>query len=239
MTPSSAGWTTNRFLASLDVHDIARWLPHLRVLDLPAGHVLVKAHEKPQFVYFPTTSIVSLVHVEENGSTVEVAVTGREGFVGVPVVTGGNVMPYQALMQIPGQIPGQIWQLPADLFRAEAAYAGPVLRQLLLFVQALLTQISQTAVCNRQHSLDQHLCRWLLLMFDRLDDQQLFMTQETISTMLGVRRETVTEAAGALQAAGLIRYARGRIDLVDREGLEARACECHAIVAQEYRRLLG
>ena len=214
---------------------MARWLPHLRVLDLPAGHVLVKAREKPQYVYFPTTSIVSLVHVEENGSTVEVAVTGREGFVGVPVVTGGDVMPYQALMQIPGQI----WQLPADLLRAEAAYAGPVLRHLLLFVQALLTQISQTAVCNRQHSLDQHLCRWLLLMFDRLDDQQLSMTQETISTMLGVRRETVTEAAGALQAASLIRYARGRIDLVDRQGLEARACECHAIVAQEYGRLLG
>jgi len=188
MTPSSAGWTTNRFLASMDVHGMARWLPHLRVLNLPAGYVLVKAHEKPHYVYFPTTSIVSLVHVEENGSTVEVAVTGREGFVGVPVVTGGDVMPYQ--------------------------------------------------VCNRQHSLDQHLCRWLLLMFDRLEDQQLSMTQETISTMLGVRRETVTEAAGALQAAGLIRYARGRIDLMDRRGLEARACECHAIVAQEYRRLL-
>lgn len=213
---------------------MARWLPHLRVLNLPAGYVLVKAHEKPHYVYFPTTSIVSLVHVEENGSTVEVAVTGREGFVGVPVVTGGDVMPYQALMQISGQV----WQLPAELLRTEVACAGPVLRQLLLFVQALLTQISQTAVCNRQHSLDQHLCRWLLLMFDRLEDQQLSMTQETISTMLGVRRETVTEAAGALQAAGLIRYARGRIDLMDRRGLEARACECHAIVAQEYRRLL-
>lgn len=111
---------------------MARWLPHLRVLELPAGHVLVKAHEKPQFVYFPTTSIVSLVHVEENGSTVEVAVTGREGFVGVPVVTGGDVMPYQALMQIPGQV----WQLPANLLKAETAHAGPVMRQLLLFVQA-------------------------------------------------------------------------------------------------------
>ena len=235
MTSSSAGWTTNRFFASIDVHDLARWLPHLQVLDLPAGHVLVKAHEKPQYVYFPTTSIVSLVHVEENGSTVEVAVTGREGFVGVTVVTGGDFMPYQALMQIPRQV----WQLTADLLKAEAAHAGPFMRQLLLFVQALLTQISQTAVCNRQHSLDQHLCRWLLLMFDRLDDHQLSMTQKTISTMLGVRRETVTEAAGALQAAGLIRYARGRIDLVDRQGLEARACECHAIVAQEYRRLLS
>lgn len=144
-------------------------------------------------------------------------------------------MPYQALMQIPGEV----WQLPADLLRVEVARGGLVLRRLLLFVQALFTQVSQTAVCNRQHTLDQHLCRWLLLMFDRLDDQRLSMTQETISTMLGVRRETVTEAAGALQAAGLIRYARGRIDLADRQGLEARACECHAIVAHEYRRLIG
>jgi CRP-like cAMP-binding protein len=235
MTHASSDWSINRFLAALDATDMARWLPHLCALDLPAGHVLVRAREKPQHVYFPTTAIVSLVHVQEDGSTVEVAVTGREGFVGVPVATGGDVMPYQAVMQIPGQV----WRLPADLLRAEIARGGLVLRQLLLFVQALFTQVSQTAVCNRQHTLDQHLCRWLLLMFDRLDDQQLSMTQETISTMLGVRRETVTEAAGALQAAGLIRYTRGRIDLMDRQGLEARACECHAIVAQEYQRLLG
>ena len=121
----------------------------------------------------------------------------------------------------------------------EMMRGGPVMQRLLLFVQALFTQVSQTAVCNRHHSLEQHLCRWLLLMFDRLDDQQLSMTQETIATMLGVRRETVTQAAGRLQAAGLIRYLRGRIELVDRPGLEAKACECHAVVAQEYQRLLG
>lgn len=234
-TGASPAWTANRLLAGLAPEDVARWSPHLRALDLPAGHVLVAPRGKPRHVYFPTTAIVSLVHVQEDGSTVEVAVTGREGFVGVPLVTGGDVMPYQALMQTPGQV----WQLPVELLRAEVARGGPVLRHLLLFVQALFTQVSQTAVCNRHHSLEQHLCRWLLLMFDRLDDRQLAMTQEAISTMLGVRRETVTEAAGALQAAGLIRYARGRIDLVDRRGLEGRACECHAFVAQEYRRLLG
>lgn len=235
MTPLSTAWTTNRFLAGLAPQDMVRWSPHLRALDLPVGHVLVGAHDKPRHAYFPTTAIVSLLHLKEDGSTVEVAVIGREGFVGMPVVTGGDVMPYEALIQTPGQV----WQLSADLLRAEAARGGPVLSQLLLFVQALLTQVSQTAVCNRHHSLDQQLCRWLLLMFDRLDGRQLSMTREAIATMLGLRRDTVSEAAGVLQAAGLIRYARGRIELVDRSGLEDRACECHCVVAGEYRRLLG
>ncbi len=155
MTPPSSTWSTNRILAALAPQDMVRWSPHLQPLDLPAGHVLVEAHDKPQHVYFPTTAIVSLVHLQEDGSTVEVAVTGREGFVGVPVVTGGDVMPYQALMQTPGQV----WQLPVEVLKAEVARGGPVLQRLLLFVQALFTQVSQTAVCNRHHMLDQHLCR--------------------------------------------------------------------------------
>jgi CRP-like cAMP-binding protein len=232
---SSSSWKNNSFLAALTPEDIARWSPHLRVLDLPVGHVLVQAHKRPEHVWFPTTAIVSLIHHQANGSTVEVAVTGREGFVGVPVVTGGDLMPYQALTQTPGQI----WQLPANLLRAEMTLGGPVAQRLLLFVQALFTQVSQTAVCNRHHALESQLCRWLLLMFDRLEDKRLLMTQEVIATMLGVRRETVTEAAYTLQKAGLIWYARGRIDLLNRPGLEARACECHAIVALEYQRLLG
>jgi CRP-like cAMP-binding protein len=235
MTHALPTWKANRLLAALAPQDTARWSHHLQMLDLVVGEVLAKAHSKPQHVYFPTTAIVSLIHLQKDGSTVEVAVTGKEGVVGVPVITGGDFMPYEALIQAPGQV----WQLPAEMLRAEVARGGPVLQRMLLFVQALLTQVSQTAVCNRHHSLEQHLCRWLLLMFDRLDGCQLSMTQEAIATMLGVRRETVTEAAGKLQTAGLIRYARGRIDLVDRPGLEARACECHGVVAREYQRLLG
>lgn len=228
-------WSANWFLAALPSQVLSRWTQYFVKGDFPLSHVLVEARQKPQHVYFPTTAIVSLIHCQADGSTVEVAVTGREGFVGVPIVTGGDVMPYQALLQTPGQV----WQLPAALIVEEMERGGPVARSLLLFVQALLTQISQTAVCNRHHSLEQHLCRWLLLMFDRLDENQLLMTQEVIATMLGVRRETVTEAALALQRAELISYTRGRINLLNRQGLEARACECHGLVASEYRRLLG
>lgn len=235
MSHRAPTWMANWFLATLAPEDVARWSAHLTMLDLPFGHVLVEAQCEPRYVYFPTTAIVSLIHQQTDGSTMEVAVTGREGFVGVPVVTGGDLMPYQALMQTPGQV----WQLPTVFVVEEVERGGPIMRRLLLFVQALLTQISQTAVCNRHHSLEQHLCRWLLLMFDRLDAQQLLMTQEVIATMLGVRRETVTEAALALQSAELISYSRGRINLLDRSGLEARACECHGVVASEYRRLLG
>jgi len=185
-------------------------------------------------VYFPTTAIVSLLYVLENGASAEIAVVGKEGIVGIALFMGGNSTPNRAVVQSAGKG----LRLGATAMTEEFNRAGPVLHLLLRYTQALITQMSQTAVCNRHHELDQQLCRWLLLSLDRLPGNDLVMTQELIANMLGVRREGVTEAALKLQAAGLIRYSRGRIKVLDRAGLEGRSCECYAVVKKEYERLL-
>jgi CRP-like cAMP-binding protein len=190
---------------------------------IPLGHV-----------YFPTTAIISLLYVMENGASAEIAVVGNEGIVGISLFMGGESTSSRAVVQSAGEG----FRLKAQLMKQEFNRAGPVLHLLLRYTQALITQMSQTAVCNRHHSLDQQLCRWLLLSLDRLESNQLVMTQELIANMLGVRREGVTEGALKLQNAGLIRYARGHITVLDREALEERSCECYAVVKKEYDRLL-
>ncbi|MGJ7490082.1 Crp/Fnr family transcriptional regulator [Variovorax sp. ZT4R33] len=224
----------NRLLAALPETELQRWLPRLEPVDLPLGHVLYESGATLSHVYFPTTAIVSLLYVLENGASAEIAVVGKEGIVGISLFMGGESTPNRAVVQSAGQG----FRLSADALKTEFNRAGPVLHLLLRYTQALITQMSQTAVCNRHHSLDQQLCRWLLLSLDRLAGDELVMTQELISNMLGVRREGVTEAAQQLQAAGLIRYARGRITVLDRLRLEQRSCECYAVVKKEYDRLL-
>ena len=224
----------NRLLAALPDTELQRWLPQLEHVDLPLGHVLYESGATLSHVYFPTTAIVSLLYVLENGASAEIAVVGKEGIVGISLFMGGESTPNRAVVQSAGKG----FRLGADALKSEFNRAGPVLHLLLRYTQALITQMSQTAVCNRHHSLDQQLCRWLLLSLDRLTGDELVMTQELISNMLGVRREGVTEAAQQLQAAGLIRYARGRITVLDRDRLEQRSCECYAVVKKEYDRLL-
>ncbi|MEJ8852469.1 Crp/Fnr family transcriptional regulator [Variovorax rhizosphaerae] len=224
----------NLLLSALPVAELERWLPDLEPVDLPLGHVVFESDSTLRHVYFPTTAIVSLLYVLENGASAEIAVVGREGLVGVSLFMGGNSTPNRAVVQSAGQG----YRLGAHALNAEFSRAGPVLRLLLCYTQALIAQMSQTAVCNRHHSLDQQLCRWLLLSLDRLDGDDLEMTQELIASMLGVRRTGVTQAASQLQAAGLIRYARGRISVLDRPGLEKRTCECYQVVKKEYERLL-
>lgn len=201
---------------------------------MPLGQVLYESGSALKHVYFPTTSIVSLLYVMENGASGEIAVVGNEGLVGISLFMGGESTPSRAVVQSAGQ--GV--RLKARVMKAEFDRSGPVLHLLLRYTQALITQMSQTAVCNRHHSLDQQLCRWLLLSLDRLEGADLVMTQELIANMLGVRREGVTEAAHKLQKDGLIRYARGRITVLDRVALEKRCCECYAVVKKEYDRLL-
>ena len=223
----------NRLLAALPDADWARWLPQLEWVDMPLGQVLYESGSSLSHIYFPTTAIVSLLHVLENGSSAEIAVVGNEGLVGISLFMGGESTPSRAVVQSAGKG----LRLPAQVVKDEFKRA-PVLHLLLRYTQALITQMSQTAVCNRHHSLDQQLCRWLLLSLDRLQGSELVMTQELISNMLGVRREGVTEAALQLQASGLIRYSRGRITVLDRPGLEKRSCECYGVVKKEYDRLL-
>ena len=201
---------------------------------MPLGQVLYESGKTLSHIYFPTTSIVSLLYVMENGASAEIAVVGNEGLVGVSLFMGGGSTPSRAVVQSAGHG----FRLKASAMKDEFDKGGPVLHLLLRYTQALITQMSQTAVCNRHHSLDQQLCRWLLLSLDRLNDNKLVMTQELIANMLGVRREGVTEAAAKLQKAGLIRYNRGRISVLDRPGLEKRSCECYAVVKKEYDRLL-
>ncbi|WP_201315204.1 Crp/Fnr family transcriptional regulator [Dyella sp. EPa41] len=224
----------NRLLAALPDAEWARWALHLEPVDMPLGKVLYESGSRLSHVYFPTTSIISLLYVMEDGASAEIAVVGNEGIVGISLFMGGESTPSRALVQSAGQG----FRLKASLMLREFNRAGPVLHLLLRYTQALITQMSQTAVCNRHHSLDQQLCRWLLLSLDRLHSMELVMTQELIANMLGVRREGVTEAAGNLQQAGLIRYQRGHITVLDRAGLEKRTCECYAVVKKEYDRLL-
>ena len=201
---------------------------------MPLGEVLYESGGQLQYVYFPTTSIVSLLYVMENGASAEIAIVGNEGIVGVSLFMGGETTPSRAVVQSAGQC----YRLNATLLLKEFNKGGAVLHLLLRYTQALITQMAQTAVCNRHHSLDQQLCRWLLLSLDRLQSNDLVMTQELIANMLGVRREGVTDAAGKLQHAGLINYSRGHITVIDRPGLEALVCECYAVVKKEFDRLL-
>jgi CRP-like cAMP-binding protein len=224
----------NRLLEALPDGEWERWLPHLEAVEMPLGKVLYEPGARLTHVYFPTTSIVSLLYVMEDGASAEIAVVGHDGLVGISLFMGGESTTNRAVVQSAGQG----FRLKANLLMLEFNRAGPVLHLLLRYTQALITQMAQTAVCNRHHSLDQQLCRWLLLSLDRLPSYELIMTQELIANMLGVRREGVTEAAGNLDKAGLIRYRRGHITVLDRDGLEKRTCECYAVVKREYDRLL-
>jgi CRP-like cAMP-binding protein len=229
--PSAAG--ENRILAALPVNEGARLIDDLERVTLPLGHVLYEPGDVLGFVYFPTSCIVSLVFTTENGATAELAMTGKDGLVGIPLVLGGRTSTHKAVVQCAGTA----WRLRAEVMAWELNQHGHLLRLALCYTQALMTQIAQSVVCNRHHAVDQQLCRWLLLSLDQLPDNQLNMTQELIANMLGVRREAVTEAAGKLQAAGLIQYRRGQITVTDRPGLEARVCECYGVVRAEYERL--
>lgn len=224
----------NRLLAALPTTEMQRLLPMLEPVDLPLGRVLYESGMKLSHVYFPTTAIVSLLYVMDNGASAEIAVVGPEGLVGISLFMGGDTTPSRAIVQSAGYG----FRLKADAIKEEFNRAGPVLQLLLRYTQALITQMAQTAVCNRHHSLDQQLCRWLLLSLDRLTGDEIVMTHELIANMLGVRREGVTEAALKPQAAGLISYARGHISVLNRPGLEQRTCECYAVVKKEYDRLL-
>lgn len=224
----------NRLMAALPQAEAERWLPQLEWVRLGLGDVLYESGRTLSHVYFPTTAIVSLLYVLEDGASAEIAVVGNEGLVGIALFMGGGSTPSRAVVQSAGEG----YRLRASAMQTEFERGGPVMHLLLRYTQALITQMAQTAVCNRHHSLDQQLCRWLLLSLDRLAGNELVMTQELIANMLGVRREGVTESALKLQAAGLIRYARGRINVLDRAGLEARSCECYEVVRKEYQRLL-
>lgn len=224
----------NQLLASLPKAELHRWLPHLELVEMGLGEVLYESGSMLTHVYFPITAIVSLLYVMESGASAEIAVVGNEGILGISLFMGGGSTPSRGVVQSAGHG----FRLSSQQMRQEFDRAGPVLHLLLRYTQALITQMSQTAVCNRHHSLDQQLCRWLLLSLDRLQGNELNMTQELIANMLGVRREGVTEGALKLQQAGLIRYARGHITVLNRNGLEKRSCECYAVVKKEYDRLL-
>ena len=224
----------NHLLAALPSADLERLLPTLEWVQMPLGHVLYESGAQLRHVYFPSTSIVSLLYVMENGASAEIAVVGNDGVIGVALFMGGETMPNRAVVQSAGEG----YRLTGQMLKQEFNRSGELQNLLLRYTQALLTQMAQTAVCNRHHSLDQQLCRWLLLSLDRLPANDLVMTQELIANMLGVRREGVTEAAGDLQRAGLIEYRRGHITVLDRPGLEARACECYLVVKKEFDRLL-
>jgi CRP-like cAMP-binding protein len=224
----------NSLLAVLPLLLRERWASMLEPVDLRLGQVLYESGSTITYVYFPTTAIVSLLYVLNSGASAEIAVVGHEGMIGIAVFMGGKSTPSRAVVQSAGRG----YRLRASFVEEEFAGAGPVMHLLLRFTQALITQMAQTAVCNRHHSLDQQLCRWLLLSLDRLKGDELVMTQELIANMLGVRREGVTEAAMKLQHAGLIQYARGHIKVLNRRGLEKRTCECYAVVKCEYSRLL-
>jgi CRP-like cAMP-binding protein len=226
--------SANALLAAMPPADWARIVPFLETVNLPLGKVLYESGSSMSHVYFPTTAIVSLLYVLEDGASAEIAVVGHEGIVGISLFMGGETTPSRAVVQSAGQG----YRLSAQRIKDEFNRSGPVMHLLLRYTQALITQMAQTAVCNRHHSLDQQLCRWLLLSLDRLSGIELVMTQELIANMLGVRREGVTEAALKLQRLGLIRYARGHITVLDRVALEERVCECYSVVKKEYDRLL-
>jgi CRP-like cAMP-binding protein len=224
----------NHLLAALPRIELERLTPDLELISMPLGDVLYESGSQMGHVYFPTTSIVSLLYVMEDGASAEIAVVGNEGIIGVALFMGGETTPSRAVVQSAGHA----YRLGGQLLKREFTRSAAMQHLLLRYTQALLTQMAQTAVCNRHHSVDKQLCRWLLLSLDRLSSNELTMTQELIANMLGVRREGVTEAAGKLQDAGLIHYSRGRITVVNRPGLEAQVCECYRVVKTEFDRLL-
>lgn len=225
----------NRLLASLPQPDLDRLLPHVERVTLTLGQVIYESGCKLGYLYFPVNSIVSILYMLEDGATAEVAVVGLEGVVGISLFMGGETTTTRAVVQSAGFA----YRMPAHTIKTEFGRGGPVMRLMLRYTQALMTQMTQTAVCNRHHTIEQQLCRWLLLSLDRLASNSLNMTQDLIANMLGVRRGGVTEAAGKLQRAGIIRYVRGRIDVLDRPALESRVCECYSVVKVEFKRLLA
>ncbi|MBI3525774.1 MAG: Crp/Fnr family transcriptional regulator [Betaproteobacteria bacterium] len=233
--PSPHDPRQNHLLAALPVDEYAHLLPHLELVPMPLGTLLYESGAKVRHVYFPTTAIVSLLYVMENGSSAEIAVVGYDGIAGISLFMGGESTPNIAVVQSAGHG----YRLKAGVLLAEFTKGLDLQHLLLRYTQALITQMAQTAVCNRHHAVEQQLCRWLLLSLDRLPTSELTMTQDLIANMLGVRREGVTEAAGHLQAAGLIHYSRGKITVLDRPKLEARVCECYAVVKRESDRLLS
>lgn len=224
----------NHLLAALPAEDLERLNKRLKLVTLPLAEALYESGSRQRAVYFPTTAIVSLLYMLADGASAEIAVVGNEGIIGVSLFMGGETTPSRAVVQSAGYA----YRMSGKFLKEEFTRGGAMQHLLLRYTQALLTQMAQTAVCNRHHSVDQQLCRWLLLSLDRLVGNELVMTQELIANMLGVRREGVTEAAGHLQSAGLIKYSRGRITVLDRAGLESRTCECYAVVKKEFDRLL-
>ena len=233
--PSPHSPNQNHLLAALPAAEFERLSPHLELVPMPLGEILYEPGGQLQHAYFPTTAIVSLHYVMESGASAETAGVGNEGVVGIALFMGGDTTPSSAVVQTAGHA----YRLASRLLKEEFNRAGPMLDLLLRYTQALITQMAQTAACNRHHSVEQQLCRWLLLTLDRAPSRELTMTQELVASMLGVRREGITEAAGNLQRAGFIRYRRGHIAVLDRSGLEARACECYAVVKNEMSRLLS
>ena len=231
--PSTYSPLQNHLLAALPAEDYEHLLPDLELISMPLGWALYESGGAERYVYFPTTSIVSFLNVLEDGYSAEIAVVGNEGVAGIALFMGGETSPSRAVVQSAGDG----YRLVASVLKTEFARGGALQHLLLRYTQALITQMTQTAVCNRHHKLEQQLCRWLLLSLDRLPSNELKMTHELIGNMLGVRREGVTEAAGKLQEAGLIHYSRGKITVLDRPKLEARVCECYAVVKRETDRL--
>lgn len=229
------GKVENRLLAALPVEEFERLRPHLEQVSFALGKVIYESGEHLDYVYFPVTAIISLLYLMENGSTAEMGLAGNDGVVGIALFMGGGTMPNRAVIQSAGAV----IRMKAKVLQDEFARGGQFQQLLLRYTQALITQISQTAVCNRLHSVEQQLCRWLLLSHDRVQADELIMTQTLIADMLGVRREGVTIAAGRLQDLGAIKYFRGRIKILDREKLEAAVCECYRVVKEEFDRLLG
>lgn len=237
--PDSSLPQQNRLLAALPAQEFKRLVPELELIWMPLGKILHESGDRMQYVYFPTTAIASLMQITEDGGTTEVAVIGNDGMVGIALFMGGETMPNRAIVRSAGYV----YRLPSPAIKREFNRTGgrrssTINHLLLRYTQALVTQMAQTAVCNRYHTVLQQLCRWLLLSIDRSPSDDLAMTQELIAGMLGVRREGVTEAAGKLQAAGLIQYNRGHITVLNRAGLAQRACECYGVVRKEYDRLL-
>ena len=235
MNPGQIEFSENRLLAALPAEDYERLLPQLHAVTFTLGEVVYEFGGHLNYVFFPTSSIVSLLYTMENGTSAEMGLTGNDGVVGIALFMGGGTMPNRAVVQSAGKAV----RMSAKGLQEEFARGGKFQQLLLRYTQALITQISQTAVCNRLHSVEQQLCRWLLLSHDRIESDELIMTQELIADMLGVRREGVTVAAGRLQDSGAISYARGHIKIVDRAKLEATVCECYRVVKDEFDRLLG
>src|SRR3984893_4191855 len=225
----------NHLLAGASDEELARLLPNLQPISLPLGQVLYESGEKMHYVYFPTTAIISLLYIMENGARAEIGVVGNDGLVGIAIFMGGDTTPNRAVVQSAGNT----FKMKSEMMKDEFTRGGRFHNLCLRYTQALITQISQTAVCNRLHSVDQQLCRWLLLSHDRVKADELIMTQDVIPVLLGVRREGVTVAAGRLQDAGAISYVRGHIKILDRKKLEETVCECYRVVKDEFDRLLG